>query len=73
MPFPYVPDSPIPDSTAPCHSCGKPTVNGADIDINDGRGFVRKPICDTDCLQDVMARASGPGSQMRARFPSASD
>jgi hypothetical protein len=57
----------------PCAVCGEGTSHGADIDPGNGE-WRRYPVCDTGCLQDLIARMSGgAGSQVRARYPSAED
>jgi len=71
---PLIGQQPTPRPTHPCSVCNEPTEHGADVDRNDGRGWVRMPVCDSGCLSELMQElGGGAGSQVRARYPSATD
>lgn len=72
MPFPNYDERPQ-RAEEPCAACKEPTRVGVDIDR--GRGYVRYPVCNTDCWQNLMEDlgSGGAGAQMRAIFPSRED
>lgn len=69
MPLFDLPAAPPLRDEEPCASCSAPARDGVDIDRNDGRGYVRYPVCDVGCANELMGQLMG-GSQLRSIYPS---